>query len=137
MKQRLRSLCLLLILAITVNTTFAQKEKTKQKTGVTAKYDAAGPFCNGLARVKLNKKWGYIDTTGNVVVAPKYNEVENFSNGMARVRLGQKWGLLDVSGKEIIKPTFDWIYDFVNGKAKVKLNGQEYYMDKNGNRVDP
>lgn len=97
----------------------------------------AGPFCNGLARVKTKNKWGYIDTTGNVVVPPKYNEVENFSDGIARVRMGQKWGLIDTSGKEIIKPTFDWIYEFVNGKAKVKIDNTIYYMNRQGQRVDP
>ena len=95
-----------------------------------------GSFNQGLAKVKKEKKWGFIDTTGNVVVKSKYNEVENFSDGSARVRLGQKWGLVDTTGAEIIKPTFDWIYDYdANGVAKVKLNGMEYYMDKRGQRV--
>ena len=133
----LRSCILLLALLLGSITGFAQKGKTKEKTGVTAKYDMAGPFCNGLARVKTKNKWGYIDTTGNVVVPPKYNEVENFSDGIARVRIGQKWGLIDTTGKEIIKPTFDFIYEFVNGKAKVKIDGTTYYMNKQGQRVDP
>ena len=103
----LRSCILLLALLLGSITGFAQKGKTKEKTGVTAKYDMAGPFCNGLARVKTKNKWGYIDTTGNVVVPPKYNEVENFSDGIARVRIGQKWGLIDTTGKEINIPKKD------------------------------
>lgn len=124
------------LFAFAINCSYAQKKEPKQKTGVTAKYDYAGPFCNGLSKVKLAKKWGYIDTTGNVVVPLKYNEVESFSEGIARVRLGQKWGLIDASGRELIKPTFDAILEFVNGKAKVLLNGQEYFMNKEGIRVD-
>lgn len=124
------------MLLLFLGSSYAQKHPAKEKTGVTAKYDYAGPFCNGLARVKLNKKWGYIDTTGNVVVSPKYNQAENFSDGMARVRLGQKWGLINTSGTEIIKPTFDFIDVFIDGKAKVLLNGMEYYMNTDGIRVD-
>jgi len=137
MSLKLKSCLLLLAFACIATVASAQKTKERQKTGVTAKYDMAGPFCNGLARVKLKGKWGYIDTTGNVVVPPKYNEVQNFSDGIARVRLGQKWGLVDTTGQELIKPTFEWIYEFVNGKAKVKLNGETYYTDMHGNRVDP
>jgi hypothetical protein len=131
-----RSFILVIILIFTGGTACAQKGKTKEKTGVTAKYEYAGPFCQGVARVKLNKKWGYIDTTGNVIIPPKYNEVENFSDGLARVRTGTKWGLVDITGREIIKPTFDAIYEFVNGKAMVLLNGEKYYMNKEGQRVD-
>ena len=134
--KNIRSYILVFVLLLAADNISAQKEKTKDKTGVTAKYDYAGPFCQGVARVKLDKKWGYIDTTGNVIIPPKYNEVENFSDGIARVRTGTKWGLVDISGREIIKPTFDAIYEFVNGKAKVLLNGEHYYMNKEGQRVD-
>jgi hypothetical protein len=134
--KNITSFILVFILFFAANTILAQNGKTKEKTGVTAKYDYAGPFCQGVARVKLDKKWGYIDTTGNVIIPPKYNEVENFSDGLARVRSGTKWGLVDISGREIIKPTFDAIYEFVNGKAKVLLNGEHYYMNKEGQRVD-
>jgi hypothetical protein len=103
---------------------------------LTSTYEFAGPFCNGLARVRKNKKWGYIDTTGSIIIPIKYNEVENFSDGMARVRVGQKWGLISSTGKEIIKPTFQEIGPFINDKAKVLLDGTEYYMNKNGIRVD-
>jgi hypothetical protein len=123
------------------NKGFAQKGKTKEKTGVTAKYDYAGPFYQGLARVKLNKKWGFIDTTGNVVVPLKYDEVENFSEGIARVRMstkhGSRWGLVNSSGTEIRAPTFVAIYEFINGKALALLDdGQKYYINREGNRVD-
>lgn len=125
-----------LVFLIFTQNSFAQKSPKKEKTGIGAKYDYMGPFYEGLARVKLEKKWGFIDTTGNIVVKPKYNEVENFSDGIARVRTGTKWGLVGKDGNEIIKPTFDAIYEFVNDKARVLLNGEEYYMNKQGQRVD-
>lgn len=121
----------------------AQKGKVKEKDPalakyekLTSKYEFAGPFSDGLARVRLNKKWGFIDTTGAVIIPIRYNEVENFSDGIARVRIGQRWGLLEKTGREIIKPTFQEIGPFINGKAKVLLDGTEYYMNESGVRVD-
>ena len=95
-----------------------------------------GPVCNGIMRVKLNHKWGFIDTTGNVVVAPKYNEVTNFSYGVARVRVGRKWGLIDTAGKIIIKIECDFIGNFIDGVAKVMIDGVEYYTNTKGIRVE-
>ncbi len=132
-----------LFLSFFIPTAFAQKGKKQEKSKtdtkyekLTSKYEFAGPFCDGLARVRLNKKWGFIDTTGSVIIPLKYNEVQNFSDGMARVRVGQKWGLMDKTGRVIIKPTFQEIGEFVNGKAKVLLDGTEYYMNTDGIRVE-
>lgn len=124
----------ILIILFSVSNSFAQKGKTKPKS---SKYEFQGPFCNGLARVKTaEKKWGFIDTTGNVVVAPKYNEVTNFNDGLARVRVGQRWGLIDTKGTVLRKPTFQFIGEFVEGVAKVLVEGKEYYMNKEGMRCD-
>jgi hypothetical protein len=123
----------LLVLIVCTSTVYAQKSKSAQKP---SKYDYQGPYYEGIAKVKLKQKWGFIDSTGNVIIAPKYNQVENFVDGLAKVRIGQRWGLVDRTGQVVIQPTFDWIYDFnENGIAKVKIDGQEYYMNKQGKRV--
>jgi hypothetical protein len=128
---------------LTISPCYSQKGKKKapdpaqaKYEKLTSKYEFSGPFCDGLARVRLNKKWGFIDTTGAVIIPIRYNEVENFSDGIARVRIGQRWGLMEKTGREIIKPTFQEIGPFLNGKAKVLLDGTEYYMNENGLRVD-
>jgi hypothetical protein len=134
--KNLKLISFVILIAFSINYSFAQKGNSKGKPEKNSKYDYQGPYYEGLARVKMEKKWGFIDTTGNVVVKPKYNEVENFSDGLARVRTGTKWGLVDKSGNEVIKPTFDAIYEFINGKAQVLLNGEKYYMNRQGQRVD-
>lgn len=145
MKIYFKKYFLLCLFTFAINTAFAQKKSGNRneskasgndKWGVTEKYDAAGPFSNGLARVKKGIKWGYIDTTGSVIIPFKYNEVENFHDSIARVRVGQKWGLMHVSGKELIKPLFSFIGEFIDGKAKVLLEGEEFFMNKQGLRVE-
>jgi hypothetical protein len=85
------------------------------KTGkeiVPPKYDNAGGFKEGLAKVKLNGKWGFIDKTGKVIVPPKYDDAWSFSEGLAKVKLNGKWGFIDKTGKEIVI-VFPPKYDFV------------------------
>lgn len=125
---------LIFIFILSASTMLAQKGKSKPKEKTSA-YDYQGPYYEGLARVKIKLKWGFIDTTGNVVVPLKYNEVTNFDGGIAKVRVGTKWGLVDNKGTVLIKPTFDAIYEFIDGKAKVLLEGEEYWMNKQGVRV--
>ena len=132
MKNTLKFTGIIFLLILMQLDGYSQKEK---KPSRYPGYDIVGSFNNGLAKVKKDKKWGYIDTTGNVVFPCRYNEVENFSDNMARVRVGTKWGLISSDGSEIIKPTFDWIYEFIDGVALVKLEGDEYYMNKKGQRV--
>ncbi|MFL5765147.1 MAG: WG repeat-containing protein [Bacteroidia bacterium] len=133
-----RILFFLVAFLFLINSSFAQKEKPhhKEKTGIYAKYEEVGPVCNGIMRVKLNKLWGFVDTTGNVIIAPKYNEVKNFSDGVARVRLKRKWGLIDTTGAIIIKIECDFIGDFVDGAAKVTIDGVTYYTNNKGIRIE-
>jgi len=43
-------------------------------------------------------KFGYIDTTGNMVIPPVYEEARAFSNGLALVRRGGKYMYIDRNG---------------------------------------
>lgn len=42
------------------------------KTLISPKYEDAGAFCRGLAPVKLDGKWGFIDEKGNEIVPPTF-----------------------------------------------------------------
>jgi hypothetical protein len=108
-----------------------------KKVETREKYEYVGPFYEGRARVKLERKWGFIDTVGRVIVPPtRYDQVENFSGGLARVRVSQKgWGLVNVEGKEILKPMFDYISEFINGEAIVRVGKDEAVIDTNGNKL--
>ncbi len=61
-----------------------------KKVVVPPKYDYAGYFREGLARVKLNGKWGYVDKTGREVIPPKYDDSWDFREGLARVERNGK-----------------------------------------------
>ena len=65
---------------------------------IPAKYDYAEDFSEGLAKVTLNGKWGYIDKSGNEVIPIKYDDAYSFENGKAEVLLKGKYGTIDKQG---------------------------------------
>ena len=48
-------------------------------------FDGIGDFSEGIAQVQKDRKWGFIDKTGKVIVVPQFDEVEDFQNGSAIV----------------------------------------------------
>jgi len=57
-------------------------------------YDSAMDFSEGLAAVKLDGKWGYIDKNGNEVIKCVYDCDGFFSEDLVAVRLNGKYGYL-------------------------------------------
>jgi len=54
-------------------------------------------------------EWGYIDSTGQVVVKPSYSFAEDMVNGAGFVACGDKWGMVDKQGMERISCAYDGI----------------------------
>ena len=62
-------------------------------------FDYVDENTSGFSKVEKNKKVGYVDVKGNVVVPLIYDEGFPFSDGLAAVRMGSKWGYVDMQGK--------------------------------------
>ena len=62
-------------------------------------------FPDGLTRIVKDKKFGYIDKTGEVVIQPQFNLAWAFSEGLARVKVDKGYGYIDKTGKYIWEPT--------------------------------
>ena len=54
----------------------------------------------GLAVLKVNGLYGFIDKTGTEVIPLKYDKASNFVDGLAEVSLNGKSGFVDKGGKE-------------------------------------
>ena len=100
-------------------------------------YDNIYVFEEGLAGVKLNGKWGFIDKTGKEVIPFKYDFACAFSGGLAKVRLNGKWGFIDETGREICPCKYAAADIFSEGLAQVELNGKVGYIDTTGEEVIP
>lgn len=118
------------------NEKYGYKLKTTGEILIPAKYDYAWPFREGLAHVRSNGKFGFVDKLGKEVIPLKYDLADFFREGLTIVELDAKYGFIDKSGNVVIPFKYDWAWSFSGGKAKVKLNGEEFYIDKNGNRIE-
>jgi hypothetical protein len=55
----------------------------------------------GMARVAVGGKFGYVDKTGAEIIAPQYDEADAaFKGGFANVKLAGKAMIIDLTGKE-------------------------------------
>ena len=55
---------------------------------LSPRYEDASPFSEGLAAVRENGKWGYIDETGSLVIPCQYDLACPFREGLAIVAVG-------------------------------------------------
>ncbi len=94
-------------------------------------YDWVDEFGDGLAPVRKNKKWSYIDKAGHSMFNGKtFDQANRFSDGIARVLNNNRWFYIDTSGSPISSETFDNAYTFSDGIARVKNNGESFHIDK-------
>jgi hypothetical protein len=119
-------------------------------------YTAAGSFTEGLAPVSMTKDaqftsteletnaepfyarggwWGFIDTTGKLVIEMKFDVVSQFSESLARVRQNGKWGFIDKKGEFVIPPRYEWVRSFKNGIAEAVLDGMIILIDRQGKTI--
>jgi hypothetical protein len=91
-------------------------------------------FNEGLAPVNTRReKYGYIDTTGKLVIKLKYDFALEFHNGLAAVEKNEKWGYLNRKGELIIPIIYeDYAPEFEDNVARVKRKGKEFYIDTKG-----
>ena len=58
-------------------------------------------FSEGLAAVRLEGKWAYVDKFGKIQINPKFSSASIFRSGIASVKLNGKWAYIDKSGRTI------------------------------------
>lgn len=111
---------------------WTQIDKTGKQV-ISGSYDAFHNFKNGVARVKNESKWGFIDLTGKEIAGGiKYDKNENFFNGYACVKLGDYWGIIDKQGTFKIKAENNKINGFLKkGYAVLNKDGVASLVDKN------
>ena len=91
--------------------------------------------------MRVGTQYGYVDTTGAVVIAARLTNTWGFSEGLAAVRVGDKWGYIDRAGRFVIEPQFDADnrFDFVDGFwggiAPARRGDEKGYIDRTGHFV--
>ncbi|RKJ34996.1 hypothetical protein D7X25_33215, partial [bacterium 1XD42-8] len=90
-------------------------------------------FSNGLAAVKRNGKWGFINTSGEVVIEYVWDDVYSFNEETAVVKKRKldknQYGLIDKKGNLIMEVKYDEIWSCYEGMCKFLLNGEYGFYD--------
>jgi len=83
--------------------------------------DEFDEFSEGLRAFEKLEKFGYIDTTGKIVIEPLFDCAFRFSEGVAAVKIDNKWGFIEKTGKYVIEPKFTAVGSYHEGFAKVQI----------------
>jgi WG containing repeat len=78
-----------------------------------------------------NKKTGFINSIGQLVIPYKYDDVKEFIDGQCVVIKNNKYGLIDSLGNEILPIIHDYMYLGRRGVLRIDLNNKEKYFYKN------
>gem|GEM_PF-893513 len=102
-------------------------------------WDDARSFSEGLAAVKDETGWKYIDDSGEVVIGGPYRQALPFSQGLAAVRVGDRWGYINRTGQSVIPVLYLDVNSFKpQGFAQVKLaSGAWTWIDREGGVLWP
>lgn len=112
------------------------KDSLSGKIVISPRYDYAGRFSDGLSKVQIDAKYGFVDKTGKLVLQCKYDYIYDISDGMAVLKTMEgKYGFCNNKGVVVIPPKYDDAGDFGSGLAPVK-SGEKYgYINKAGQVV--
>ncbi|MFA4985246.1 MAG: WG repeat-containing protein [Candidatus Brocadiia bacterium] len=124
----------------------------------TGAYVYAAQFSEGLAAVSDGLGWGYVDTSGKLVIPCKFSRAGEFHDGLAPVKTGGRslfggearwngrrqtssideevkggWGYINKSGEyQFSQENLDYAWEFYEGKGIVLKDGRGYSISIDG-----
>ncbi len=90
---------------------------------------------SGLAMVKQNIDWVYVDTSGTILEFNASDKPYSFSEGLAIGRRGDYVGFINNQGEWAIEPVYEVAYGFQNGFAPVRIKGKWGLINTQGEWV--
>jgi hypothetical protein len=128
------------------------------KLVIEAQFEDAEDFSEGLAPVKMRSdettwcpaeesgsrkgftmKWGFIDKTGKIVIAPQFESAAGFSEGLAAINNCDEAFFIDKTGKKIVLGKFNYASSFVGGLSRVNMLTKDGllwgYIDRSGKMI--
>lgn len=135
---------------------YGYKNTKTDKILVSAKYKFAAAFTEDLGAVNMGGnvfmdkeyamdyvcnggKWGYVDSTGAVIIPIKYDAADEFHDGFAAVEQNKLKALIDSKGKLVTDFKYEYINPFSEDLAVVSRGKplKYTYIDKTGKEMFP
>jgi hypothetical protein len=92
-------------------------------------------FSEGLAAAQVSGGVGYIDSSGEFVIAPRFLEAGQISGGFARVCADDCFscGIINRNGAYVIEPIYGYVEPtFIEGSTRASRDGFDLLIGKNG-----
>ncbi len=122
-----------------VNTSMWGILRLDGSVAIAASYQECKGFSEGLAAVKFQDKWGYIDSSNQVVIPFIYDWARHFNEGYAsvlKILEGEnKWGIIDKKGVPITKFKYKFVVGFSEGIAGVCEENRFTCVDSTGREL--
>ncbi|MCG8561286.1 MAG: WG repeat-containing protein [Hyphomicrobiales bacterium] len=83
------------------------------------RFERVFQFSEGLAGVRIEGRYGFIDEQGTVVIQPRFDLVGRFYQGHAEVLIGTKTGIIDRRGELVVRPQFSRSIPFTSDTVLV------------------
>lgn len=119
-----------------LNTSLLYNKRSEKSKSVSVKnIDSIGTtFYQGLIWFAQGRKYGLLDTLGNIIAPAKFFQIKPFHENRAAVKLNL-WGFVNTNGKIVIPTNYQEVTDFSEGKAGV-FNGQYWtFIDRRGKQL--
>jgi hypothetical protein len=98
---------------------------------IKPQFDYGNEFSDGLAKIKINQKYGFIDNAGKIIINPQFDDIGNFYEGLAKVKVSGKFGFVNKKGEIVIKPEFEDVNNFSEDYARV-IEKSDFWTKKGG-----
>ena len=104
---------------------------------VNTQFDEVKYFSEGLAPVRKDDKWGYVNGNGEMVIPFLYDDADLFQDGFARVGLkspggSDQYAYINKIGQYVIGPLKAEVYYNGEGKFRVSQENKTSLLDQNG-----
>ena len=93
------------------------------------------PANDYLFAIRDGRKFGFINRSGAVVVAPRFDAVGEPHEGRISVYEAAHAGYIDFSGKIVLEPKYDSAGDFKDSRAIVRTGSKAWLIDPSGTVV--
>lgn len=100
----------------------------------------AEQFSEGILAVKVVNRWGFMNTSGKLIVEAKYKTVTEFNGGYAIAATKKEVFIIDKNGNEtkIISPKkIDGFKHFSEGLAPIEIDEKYGYVNEKGLLIIP
>lgn len=114
---------------------FSYANKDGQESISISDMKCVDAFSGDLARIFIDKKWGFIDKTEKQIISPVYHKCTQFIEDFALIEKNNGIGFINKLGKTVIKPNYTGARTFSEYRAPIRKNDKWGFIDTIGKIV--